>query len=329
MSPPTRASRRGAREIRAIPLLTLACALLLTLACALPRPYEPPWDAGVTTLPIRDSYARARIEMVAAVNEDRGRHGLPAVALDSLATVVAQSHAEEMAAGGWLSHFTAAGLAPYERFAAAGGTGHVLENVFRSQERSRTQLPAEVIWERFDIREAEGWLMASEGHRKTILDRWHSRIGVGIALDARRGAVYVVQEFVTAAATIEPPGRVLPGQEAAVSGRMRIEGARPLMLVLSREPLVRDWVASGDLPPGGSYPDGGSDALVIPPWAIRWNPGDRSFGLRLRIGRGLDEARWYGVLYAAPEQAVVRAMSDRQADTGIGWPAAAFVVEVL
>lgn len=302
---------------------------LLALACALPRPYEPPWDAGVTTLPIRDAYARARIEMVAAVNEDRAQRGLSAVVLDSLATVVAQSHAEEMAAGGWLSHFNSAGLAPYERFAAAGGTGHVLENVFRSQERTRTPLPAEVLWERFDIREAQGWLMASEGHRQTILDPWHTRIGVGVALDPRRGAVYVVQEFVTAAATIEPPGRVLPGQEAPLSGRMWIDGARPLMLVLTREPLVRDWVGSGDHPPGGSYPDGGSDALVIPPWAIRWNPTDRSFGLRLRMGRGTDESRWYGVLYAAPEEAVARAMSNRRADTGLGWPAAAFVVEVL
>ena len=301
----------------------------MALGCALPRPYEEPPDAGVTTLPIRDSYARARIEMVAAVNEDRAHHGLPAVALDSLATVVAQSHAEEMAAGGWLSHFNAAGLAPYERFAAAGGTGHVLENVFRSQERSRTPWPAEVLWDRFDIREAEGWLMSSDGHRKTILDPHHSRIGVGIALDARRGSVYVVQEFVTAAATIEPPGRVLPGQEAALSGRMRAADARPLMLVLTREPLVREWVADGERPPGGSYHDGGSTALIIPPWAIRWNPDDRSFGLRLRIGRGLDEARWYGVLYAAPEEAVLRALSQREADTGIGWPAAAFVVEVL
>ena len=302
---------------------------LVALACALPRPYEAPPDAGVTTVPIRDSYARARIEMVAAVNEDRGRRGLPAVVLDSLATIVAQGHAEEMAAGGWLSHFNAAGLAPYERYAAAGGTGHVLENVFRSQERSRSAWPAEVLWERFDIREAEGWLMSSEGHRSTILDPHHSRIGVGIALDAGRGAVYVVQEFVTAAATIEPPGRVLPGQEAAVSGRMRTPDARPLMLVLTREPLVRDWVASGRRPPGGSYSDGGSDALIIPPWAIRWNPDDRSFGLRLKIGRGIDEARWYGVLYAAPEEKVLRALSLRRADTGIGWPAAAFVVEVL
>jgi uncharacterized protein YkwD len=315
------------------PARRLRCAAwsipLVTLACALPRPYETSSDAGVTTLPIRDSYARARIEMVAAVNEDRVARGLPPVVLDSLATVVAQGHAEEMAAGGWLSHFNAAGLAPYQRYAAAGGTGHVLENVFRSQERSRTELPAEVLWERFDIREAQRWLMSSDGHRASILDPHHSRIGVGIALDPGRGSVYVVQEFVTAAATIEPPGRVLPGQEASLFGRMRTPDARPLMLVLTREPVVRDWVASGDRPPGGSYRDGGSDALVIPPWAIRWNPDDRSFGLRLRIGRGIDEARWYGVLYAAPEAAVVRALSNRQADTGLGWPAAAFVVEVL
>jgi len=99
------------RSVRAIPILAVACALpLFAFACALPRPYETPADAGVTAVPIRDSYARARIEMVAAVNEDRGRQGMPPVALDSLATVVAQGHAEEMAAGGWLSHFNAAGL---------------------------------------------------------------------------------------------------------------------------------------------------------------------------------------------------------------------------
>lgn len=308
--------------MKALPLFPL-----LALACAFPPAFEPP--AAGTTVPIRDRYARARLDMVGAVNADRARHGRPAVDLDSLATAVAQDHAEEMAAGGWLSHYNAAGLAPYERFAAAGGTGHVLENVFRSQQRARGEWPVDVLWERFDIRHAEAWFMASEGHRKAILDPHRARIGVGIAVDPARGAVYVVQELVTAAATITHPGRVLPGQEAPVSGQLRAPGARPLMLVLTREPIVRPWVASGGRPPGGAYTDGGSQALVIPPWAIRWNPDDRSFGLRLRMGRGEEPARWYGVLYVAPDEAVREALSLRRADTGGGWPAAAFVVEVL
>lgn len=307
----------------------LALVPLVVLACALPRAPEPPPAAGVTTVPIRDRYARARIEMVDAVNADRARHGRPPIVLDSLASVVAQDHAEEMSAGGWLSHYNAAGLAPYERFAAAGGTGHVLENVFRSQQRARVAWAVDDLWELFDIRDAEAWLMSSEGHRKAILDPHRARIGVGIAVDPGRGAVYVVQELVTAAATIEHPGRVLPGQEASVSGQVGAPGTRPLMLVLSREPVARPWVVRGERPPGGAYADGGSQTLVIPPWAIRWNPDDRSFGLRLRMGRGEEPARWYGVLYVAPDEAVREALSLRRADTGGGWPAAAFVVEVL
>lgn len=286
-------------------------------------------DAGVTTVPIRDRYARARVQMVAAVNADRARHGRPPVVLDSLATVVAQAHAEEMAAGGWLSHYSATGLAPYERFAAAGGTGHVLENVFRSQERARAEWSLDDPWERFDVRDAETWLMASPGHRSAILDVHRARIGVGITVDPARSAVYVVQELVTASATLAHPGRVLPGQEASVSGQLRVAGARPLMLVMMREPTERPWVASGGRPPGGAYADGGPESLVIPPWAIRWNPDDRSFGVRLRMGRGAEPSRWYGVLYVAPDETVREAVTLRRADTDRGWPAAAFVVEVL
>lgn len=303
-------------------------AALLALACAAPyasRPERP----RTATVPIRDRYARARIEMVAAVNADRARHGLGPVELDSLATVVAQGHAREMAAAGYLSHYNAAGLAPYERLAAAGGTSHVRENVFRWQERPGPEWESDDPWERFDVRLAEGWLMESPGHRASILDPHRTGIGVGIAVDPSRAAVYVVQELVATAATLAPPGRVLPGGEAEVFGRVETPGARPLLLVLSREPLVRPWAARGDRPPGGPYADGGHEALIVPPWAIRWNPDDRSFGMRLRMGRGEAPARWYGILYLAPEATVRHALAERHAETDGGWPAAAFVVEVL
>lgn len=267
--------------------------------------------------------------MVAAVNADRARHGLDPVTLDSLATVVAQGHAREMAAGGFLSHYNSAGLAPYDRLAAAGGTGHVRENVFRWQERAAAEWTPDDPWERFDIRQAQAWLMESPGHRESILDPHRTRIGVGIAVDPSRAAVYVVQEFVSAAATLATPARVLSGGEAEVSGRVEAAGTRPLLLVLSREPMRRAWVARGERPPGGPYTDGSPEALVVPPWAIRWNPDDRSFDLRLRMGSGSEPSRWYGILYLAPESSVREALSARQAATDGGWPAAAFVIEVL
>lgn len=325
----TTVGRRAlARLARVAAPASLSALAATFLACAMPYSWEPAPDAGVSTVPIRDRYARARVELVAEVNADRARHGRPPVVLDSLATAVAQSHAAEMAASGFLSHYSADGRAPYERYAAAGGTGHVRENVFRSQGRGGFPLSGVDPWERFDIRDAEAWLMSSEGHREAILDPHRARLGVGIAVDPARGAVYVVQEFVTAAATLTSPGRVLPGQEAIVAGRLRGTGTRPLMLVLSREPAVRPWVDHGT-PPGGSYPDGSPESLIVPPWAIRWNPGDRSFGVDLRMGRGADPARWYAILYVAPEDAVRDALAERRADTRSGWPAAAFVLEVL
>lgn len=310
-------------------MIQRAFVLLLALGCAAPLPPAPEPAPGVSTVPIRDRYARGRVEMVEAVNADRARHGLAPVVLDSLASAVAQAHALEMAAGGWLSHYNEAGLAPFERYAAAGGTGHVLENVFRSQRRSRVQGAADDPWERFDIRTTQAWLMASEGHREAILEPHRARIGVGIASDPARGAVYVVQELVTDAAEIAPPGRVVPGQQVTVSGSLRSAGTRPLMLVLSRDPAERSWVARGERPPGGSYADGGSEAMLIPPWAIRWNPDDRSFSVALRMAVGADPGRWYGIVYVASEAAVLDALSRRRAATGAGWPAAAFVVEVL
>lgn len=306
----------------------LALVPLVALACALPRAPEPPPAAGVTTVPIRDRYARARIEMVDAVNADRARHGRPPIVLDSLASVVAQDHAEEMSAGGWLSHYNAAGLAPYERFAAAGGTGHVLENVFRSQQRARVAWAVDDLWELFDIRDAEAWLMSSEGHRKAILDPHRARIGVGIAVDPGRGAVYVVQELVTAAATIEHPSRVLPGQEASVSGQVGAPGTRPLMLVLAR--AGRAAVGRARRTAAG--------------WRVRGrriaDPSDPALGDPLEPRRSL-------VRVAAPDGArrgarplVRRALrGPRRGGAGSafasprrhrrGWPAAAFVVEVL
>ena len=191
-----------------------------------------------------------------------------------------------MAAGGWLSHYNAAGLAPYERFAAAGGTGHVMENVFRSQTRPAAEWVLHDPWPRFDVREAQDWFMSSRGHRATILDPHRARIGVGIAVDRARSAVYVVQELVAEAAILSShPGMVLPGQDASVSGQVRVPGARPLMAVLSREPGGTAVGRERTQPPGGAYPDGGPESLVIPPWAIRWNSGDRSFGVDLRMSR--------------------------------------------
>ena len=69
----SRHRRPGARiESRASPRFRWALA---ALACAPHARRSRASEAVITTVPIRDRYARARVEMVAAVNADRERNG--------------------------------------------------------------------------------------------------------------------------------------------------------------------------------------------------------------------------------------------------------------
>ncbi|MBA3583136.1 MAG: hypothetical protein H0W36_01155 [Gemmatimonadetes bacterium] len=100
---------------------TAPVALGLGLSCApiaQPNSRTGP-EPGV---PIRDRYAAARLDLLEAINADRAAAARPPVALDSLATLAAQTHARAMADGGFFSHYGQAGEAPYERLAEAGGT---------------------------------------------------------------------------------------------------------------------------------------------------------------------------------------------------------------
>lgn len=310
--------------VRALPSLAL---FVVGLSCAPSVPPPLARGAGPAPVPIPDGYARARLELLEAVNADRAAAGRIPVGLDSLATVVAQAHAEAMAAEGFFSHYGTGGDAPYERLAEAGGTAHVRENIFRWLERGSH--PAGDLSERFDVRQAEEWLMDSPGHRQTILDPHRTGVGLGIAVDPQHRTVYVVQDFVARHAEVEAPRQAWRRAPTPVSGRVLEEGIRPLLLLVMAEPVRRPWEEGRDEPPGGPYPDGSGEGTILPPWAIEWRPGDRSFAAELHSGLLSDPGRYYGIIYVAPEKAVERALFMRATGTRDGWPGGAFVIDVL
>lgn len=274
------------------------------------------------SVPIRDRFARARIELLRAINADRGAAGLVPVTLDSLASVAAQRHAESMAAGDFFSHYDRTGRAPYERLAELGGTAHVIENVFRREERTEDPLLADDPWARFDPRDAHLALMASPPHQAAILDPYRTGVGLGFAVDRAGRAVYVVEEFVARHATLTAPGQVTAGRAGRVTGRILADDVRPLAIVLRREPPEGP---GAEEPPAGPYDDGGGDPRVVPPWDFTVR-ADGVFVIDL--ARDLPPGRWYGVLYVAPDHEVDLALRRRRAYTGQGWPGAAFVFEV-
>ncbi|MFN2382883.1 MAG: CAP domain-containing protein [Gemmatimonadota bacterium] len=270
------------------------------------------------------SLALHRRSLLAAVNADRAAAGAQPVALDRLATDVAQAHAEAMARGDYLSHLDAQGRTPYERMAAAGGMAHVRENVFRWQERWDVRPPTWDPWRRFDVRQAERHFMDSPGHRATILDPRRTHVGLGIAVDPARQAIYVVQEFLADWAELGAPRQASRGTVVTVAGRMRAGHLRPLLAVVRREE-ARATAGSGRQPPRGAYADGAGEATVIPPWTFRWEPDGR---FTFPVAAGNRPARLYGVLYVAPARVVTGALAQRSAASAAGWPGAAFVLTI-
>lgn len=310
------------RAVRRSPALGAVVAAGV-LACATPGG-DPSPGAGTTWTPILDRYAAARLELLAAINRDRRAAGVGSVDLDSLATVAAQAHAVAMAAGRFFGHYGVLGEAPYERLAAAGETGHVQENVYRWQVKSMTSVGGVDPWPAFDPQAAHRSLIASPGHRETIVDPHRTHVGLGIAADSAGGAVYVVEEFVARHAEIEPPR--LAWQEAVtpLAGRMHDPALRPLLVLLRRDPA---GAASGGGPRPGPYSDGRGEGRIVPPWTIGWRPALLAF--ELDLGPVLREpGRWYGVVYVAPRQVVERALAAGAVNTEQGWPGAAFLVDV-
>jgi len=160
-----------------------------------PEHLRPPATPTVPSAPVKPPvYQHEELVEYALelINRDREANGLAPVTLGSNAA--AQKHAEERLANGYLSHWGMDGLKPYMRYTLMGGVNYEAENGFMT----------ETIWfggrdpsYRIDPKEmleqAQEGLMASPGHRKTILDKWHKKVNLGIAYDEER--LDLVQQF--------------------------------------------------------------------------------------------------------------------------------------
>lgn len=105
---------------------------------------------------------------LATVNELRAEHGRPAVRAESHLDEAAQRHAEDMLRRGFYDHLDPEGSTPGQRARAAGYEGWrgVAENIAKGP-----FTPEEVV---------HRW-MNSSGHRRNILDRGATELGIGVA----------------------------------------------------------------------------------------------------------------------------------------------------
>jgi hypothetical protein len=184
--------------------------------------------------------------MLDLINDDRATEGLSPVAWDNFATRIAQAHAEDMAANGYMSHWNLSGEGPDIRYGLAGGTEVVQENVYMYWYRYDDGRPAPIEdWKKV-VQEAQTSLMNSPGHRANIMSPEHTHVGIGIAYNPETGDVRIAQEFINRYVSLEPiPEYAKLGDTVVVAGEL-LPGASNPLINLAYEPfptpVTIDWL---------------------------------------------------------------------------------------
>jgi len=124
-------------------------------------------------------------QLLKLLNEERLNAGLNALEMDALACKVAADHARDMATGHFISHWGSDGRKPFHRYSFAGGTDALQENAASAESIESLAVPGVLD----DLREMHQSMLNEtpphDGHRKTILDQYHTHVGFGIALNGR------------------------------------------------------------------------------------------------------------------------------------------------
>ena len=122
-----------------------------------------------------------REKLLNLLNDERSAAGLSRLQLDDLACKVATDHANDMIRGQFLSHWGSDGRTAYHRYSFAGGTDALLENVGLAQD-IQSLAPNSVISDFLDIHQSMfSEVPPDDGHRRTILNPYHSHVGFGLA----------------------------------------------------------------------------------------------------------------------------------------------------
>ena len=168
-------------------------------------------DRGSVLEDFEKTFAEIRANLLEMVNEERAVEKVPPLAIDELATQVANKHAIEMAQNEFASHWGLDGFKPYHRYSFSGGTHATQENVSA----------ADNTWsmKASDLKQDTAYLHVRlyqekppyDGHRKAILAPHHTHVGFGIAVEKLR--LRLVELFVAKYVEVEPMSRAAkPGR---------------------------------------------------------------------------------------------------------------------
>jgi uncharacterized protein YkwD len=155
------------------------------------------WQAAKPEIRIPD----LEQQIVQAVNLQRRAADLEALEIDGKLSDFARAHSEDMVQRNYFRHENPEGQTPMKRLLAAGNDKCRLlgENIYQNNlysrvitEKKRTTYDWNTM-EQISETTVRGW-MASEGHRKAMLDANYKTTGVGVAISSD-DKVYITQLF--------------------------------------------------------------------------------------------------------------------------------------
>jgi uncharacterized protein YkwD len=161
----------------------------------------------------------ARQQLLNQLNAERAAAGLSEVKLDELACSVANEHARDMAKNEFLSHWGSDGRKPFHRYGLAGGTAAVQENCSAASDIESVS-PSRVLNDLRDMHQSMlDEVPPKDGHRKTILDPYHTHVGFGVALNSR--SLRLDELYLARYIQIDPVAmEAKPGATIRVTGRL-------------------------------------------------------------------------------------------------------------
>lgn len=217
--------------------LTVVSLVCLSTACGPRKPKTaanpaPNADASASAAPTEVerpkgpmSLADAEKYILALVNRDRAREGMPAVAWDDTAAKAGTRHVRDMVTHGFTAHWGTDGSIPEQRYTEAGGVHMAQENAGCFADGKERELDPDP---RFDAEEIERVESAffnetppNDGHRKNILKQWHTHVGVGLAKAKGSKIVCQAQEFVDRYGTYDAlPQTAKKGEVLTIAGQI-------------------------------------------------------------------------------------------------------------
>ncbi len=216
-----------------------------------------------------DEMLAMKFDQLQIINKSRKKHKVQLVELDIFASRLANKIATEAARNNYMGHFNLKGEKPYQQYALAGGTDHIMENAASLSEFSPQLVSNEFISK--SIVKLHAAFMSekapNDGHKKNCIDPNHNFVGIGVAIDKQELRYY--EEYIDRYLEVGTFSKtVKPNQSLTIPVKL-IDASQTVYVVMmyrenSPKPMTARKISSIN-----SYNDYGDETIItIPPWEI-------------------------------------------------------------